>query len=113
MIETIHKLFESPFVHLTDEKKLQDEIAQRLNEHEIEYVKEAPVQGGVIDFLVGQIGIEIKIKGSKREIHRQCKGYCQDERIQDLVLVTSKTCSLPEFINSTRIFVVSLGRAWL
>ncbi len=51
-LDKINKIFQSPFVHMTDEKQLQAEIAQRFDEHGIEYSKEIAVTGGVIDFLV-------------------------------------------------------------
>lgn len=102
-----------PFANLTNEKNLQAEIAGRLQTHNIEFQKEVPVNGGIIDFLCGSIGIEVKIKGTKRGIYRQCAAYTQDDEIKEFILLTSKTCQLPKEINGVECTVLSLSAGWL
>lgn len=45
---------------------------------------------GRIDFLVGAVGIEAKIKGGASAITRQLVRYAQSDRIAALVVVTAK-----------------------
>lgn len=67
-----------------------------------------------IDFLVNEtIGIEVKIKGSKRAIYRQLQRYAEIDQLQRVILVSAVALGLPEMINGKPITLVSLGGAWL
>jgi hypothetical protein len=102
---------------LHDEKELQREIHSGLLEvmdpgfviKELELSPES-----IIDFFVYDgIGIELKIKGSKRQIYRQCERYCQFDVIKSLILITNLSMGFPEQINGKDCYVLKLGRAWL
>lgn len=68
----------------------------------------------IIDFFVYDgIGIEVKIKGSKREIFRQCTRYCEFDEIKSLILITNLSMGFPEQINGKDCYVFKLGNAWL
>jgi hypothetical protein len=68
----------------------------------------------VIDFLLDhRIGVEVKIKGSKREIFRQCERYCDFELVKVLILITNLSMGFPEEINGKSCYVIKLGQAWL
>lgn len=68
----------------------------------------------VIDFLLdNRIGMEVKIKGQKREIFRQCERYCDFELIEILILVTNLSMGFPPEINGRSCYVLKLGNAWL
>lgn len=68
----------------------------------------------VIDFLLDyRIGVEVKIKGSKREIFRQCERYCEFDLVKILILITNVSMGFPEEINRRPCYVVKLGQAWL
>lgn len=68
----------------------------------------------IIDFLIdGEIGIEVKIKGQRRQIFRQCERYCSFDQIKKLLLVTNKSMGFPEQINGKDCYVINLGKAWL
>lgn len=113
----IVKFLKTQRIPLENEKVLQAEIAQaliaRFPAEMIEREQYLDPEN-VIDILVdGAIGIEIKIKGSKRDIHRQCARYCAFARIQVLILVTNVSLGFPEEINGKPCYVVKLGRAWL
>jgi hypothetical protein len=102
---------------LHDEKALQREIAASLiaslspGEVQREFIL-AP--GSIIDFLVEPgIGIEVKIKGAKRQIYRQCIRYCEFEAIKSLILITNLSMGFPEQINGKDCFIIKLGPAWL
>ncbi|HEY4288253.1 MAG TPA: hypothetical protein VGN00_14210 [Puia sp.] len=102
---------------LHDEKQLQKEIGEALA---------SIIQGGtlsrefvldrnnIIDFFVDPgIGIEVKIKGSKRDIFRQCTRYCQFDIVKSLILITNLSMGFPEQINGKDCYVIKLGTAWL
>jgi hypothetical protein len=67
----------------------------------------------VVDFMIGSTAVEVKIKGSKLEIFRQCERYCAHERVHALVLATNRATQLPPAINGKPAYVANLGRAWL
>lgn len=67
----------------------------------------------IIDFFIKGVGIEVKIKGSRQEIYRQCVRYCGFEEIQCLVLVTNRAMGFPKEINGKPTYVINLGLAWL
>ena len=85
--------------------------------------REVKVAGGRIDFLAGYAGrfanhaaatgIEVKIKGGKRAIHRQCAAYCGDPRIGHLVVVAGLALALPAQMHGKPVTIVEIGRAWL
>lgn len=115
-IEIISLLKSRRFL-LHDEKALQREI------HEYLYTKIAPAEfskeycldkGSIVDFLISPgIAIEVKIKGSKREIYRQCARYCQFDQVRELILVTNVSMGFPPEINGKPCFLLKLGTAWL
>lgn len=67
-----------------------------------------------IDLLIGTVGVEVKIKGQRREIFRQLERYAASERIEALVLVTSAPwpASIRE-IGGKPFFNASLSVGWL
>lgn len=99
---------------LSDEKRLQADMAQWLSEHGVPVEREVRLGGSdIIDMMVGGLGIEVKIKGSARSIYRQCKRYCLHERVQGLLLATSVAMGMPAEISGRPVFLHSFGRAWL
>jgi hypothetical protein len=67
-----------------------------------------------IDFLCAHgTGIEIKIKGGKREIFRQLQRYAEFDSISALILVSSVALGLPPRINDKPVLLLSIGAAWL
>lgn len=51
--------------------------------------REVRLTHGRIDFTVGRVGIEVKVKGTTRDVERQLRRYATDPRVESLVLVTS------------------------
>lgn len=89
-------------------------MAQELSDMGAEVEREVALgDGDIIDMMVGGVGIEVKIKGQKRAIYRQCKRYCMHERVRELVLATSVATGFPQYINGKPIYVANLARAWL
>lgn len=116
-ITVIASVFDANRFNLENEKVLQDQIEKELIDFKIPYEREVDLDNNgknIIDFVVfGDIGIEIKIKGTRMNIFRQCSRYCGSDRIKQLVLVTSKCVYLPEMVMSKPAHEISLSKFWL
>jgi hypothetical protein len=97
---------------LEDEKRLQADLHSHLAAAGVELRREVRLDPkSRIDFMAGAIGIEVKIKGSKRDIYRQVERYCQFEAIAELVLISNVPLGLPAFISGKRIHIIDLTSA--
>lgn len=67
----------------------------------------------IIDFMVGDVGIELKLKGSPTAIYRQLERYAAHDQVQHLVLLTGRTMGMPATLNGKPVSVVCLSRAFL
>lgn len=91
IMEKLYLLFSSMSFTCSTEKELQDEIASTLKlagwtvEREVELVP-----GDRIDFLVGDVGIELKMSGATMAVTRQLHRYLGSPRLSGLILVTTK-----------------------
>jgi hypothetical protein len=72
-----------------DEKNMQSGIEIAFRDAGIEFEREAKLSLGVIDFLVGTIGVECKLGGAKARVMEQLLRYACDPKISDLLLVTN------------------------
>ena len=71
------------------ERDLQDGIARVLDDAGFVHRREAPLgQAGTIDFLVGDVGVEVKIKGALAQVTRQLHRYAEEPSVRELLLVT-------------------------
>jgi hypothetical protein len=93
-----------------NEKQLQDGIEQVLlgrfpftREHRLS-------SADVIDFLVGTVGVEVKIKGSVTAVRAQLERYAEHACIDFLLLVTTRTQlrRLPDTVNGKPLRVLAL-----
>lgn len=99
---------------LTEERKTQSFIAAELTMAGISFRREVKLgDGDRIDFLIGNVGVEIKLKGQRREIYRQCERYCGHDDVAALVLATNAAMGMPHTIRGKSVFIAHLGRAWL
>lgn len=98
-----------------DEKDLQRQIEEHLIAGGISHTREARLDdSNIVDFLIaGNIAMEIKIKGSRREIYKQCERYCSFDNVSQLILVTNRSMGFPKEINRKPCYVMALGKAWL
>ncbi len=87
----IVKILKKYRYNFSDEIMLQMGIARALAENGIKFQREVPLgDPGIIDFMVGSIGIEIKIKGSPSSVGRQVLNYLMSEELTEIIVVTSK-----------------------
>jgi hypothetical protein len=100
---------------LENEKILQNEIGKVFLGNSIPYIKEYKLDDkNIIDFMVfDDIGIEIKIKGSRMDIYQQCVRYTKFDLIKEFILITSKGLYMPESINGKPVYRMSLASSWL
>lgn len=114
-----------PFLHLfadrafkaVDELALQDEIARVLGAGGFAFEREVRLSDADrIDFLVGDIGLEVKTAGTRTQVIRQLHRYAQHERIGELVLATTRwshASSLPVAMSGKRLSILPLYRGTL
>lgn len=107
---------------LADEKVLQAEMASAFTDAGVLFKREVTLApGDIVDFLVidmqevrlSGIAIEVKIKGSRRNIFKQLQRYCAHPTVREIILATTVVMGLPETINGKPATVVNLGRGWL
>lgn len=97
-----------------DERQLQDGLEDALTQAGLTVHREvvlAPHER--IDFLVDRVGVEVKVKGAPHTVARQLQRYAHSDRIDALVLVTSRAqhLTLPDQVAGTPVRVVFLGAA--
>jgi hypothetical protein len=96
----------------TSEATLQAGLALAMTEMSIPFEREVVLApGDRIDFLVGNVGVELKIKGSASEVMRQLSRYSKHERIKALVLVTTRSIhiGMPRSIGGKALHVHFIG----
>ncbi len=98
-----------------DEKHLQQQIADAFFSGKYEFEREHRLdENNIIDFMMpAQIGIEVKIKGSRRQIYKQCERYCHFDHVSELILITNRSMGFPKEINGKPCYVMAVGKAWL
>lgn len=67
----------------------------------------------IIDFFWEGIGVEVKVKGGKKQIYRQLERYASHHSVKAIVLVTSLTMGLPKTIQGKPAYLIKLSQAWL
>ena len=96
------------------EMELQYGIGVALDRAGIEYSREHRLdRKNRVDFFANGIAIEVKIQGSAKNIYDQCWRYAEFPTVEAVVLVTSKTVTLPDTLNGKPCRVVRTGEAWL
>lgn len=99
---------------LSSEKRLQSEMEIVFNNAGIKFQREHRLdKTSVVDFFIDGMAVEVKIKGSAKNIYRQLERYAAFQEVKAIVLVTRKTMGLPPDIQGKPCYVISLGAAWL
>jgi len=114
MIDRIFSCLSSRRLSLSNEKKTQEEIAEAFDECGILYKREFRFsESDIIDFMCGDIGIECKIKGSRRKIYDQVCRYAEHDAVKELILITNVPTGFPKEIKGKPVYVLNLAKAWL
>ena len=99
---------------LENEKQTQLEIANQLDAAGVEYIREFRLAPGeIVDFMIGDVAVEVKIKGSRAGILRQLERYSAHAAVAQIILLTSRSILLPPTIGGKPACAISLSRAWL
>lgn len=97
---------------MRDEKATQARIAELLAD--LDARREVRLSDGdIIDLMVGGVGVEVKLRGSRVEILRQLERYAGHAAVRELLLVTGTAMRLPPAIGGKPVRGLSLGAAWL
>lgn len=115
MDQKVLRLIRSNPLIMNNEKRLQEEIGSLFDANGILHKREVSLgDGDIIDFMLPDgLGIEVKIKESKRAIYRQCVRYCGHAQVRTLILITATAMGFPEEIEGKPCYVASLGAGWL
>lgn len=99
---------------LSQETQIHSIIAESLVKNGIEFQHEYRLSSDSrIDFLSGNIGIEVKKSTVKdKDLLKQLKKYSESDKISKIILVTTKSVNIPSFINNKQIYIVNLYRNW-
>lgn len=98
-----------------DEAQFQRGVAAALTNAGIAFTREAKLdEHDRIDFLIGTVGVEVKIKGSLTNLTRQLFRYAKHDAIEALVVVTSQNrlSALPLTILGKPCEVLTFSRAF-
>ena len=107
----VHKLITQARFRWVTELDLQDGIEELLKREGVDYRREANLgESGVIDFLVGDVGVEVKIKGRVPTVVSQLTRYASHESINSLILVTGRLqlSAIPNQIDGVDVSVCTL-----
>lgn len=96
-----------------DESELASAVARLLTEAGIPFEQEYRLSSrDRIDFMVGSVGVELKVEGSPADIIRQLHRYAEHDAIEELVLVTTRrkhAFLIPRELRGKKIAVVCVG----
>lgn len=95
----------------SSEEDLQLGIEKLLTSRSIPFEREVRLDAySRIDFMVGGVGVEVKIDGSAEELGRQVLRYLQHENVREIVVVTTRAThrDLPRELEGKKISVVYL-----
>lgn len=75
---------------VVNEAELQEALATALTEAGIEFEREVCLDSrNRIDFMVGSIGIEVKVGGNAHSLARQLLRYAEFDSVTELVVLTT------------------------
>ena len=90
------------------EERLQVAVADHLTAAGVTFTREHRLSAeDRVDFLVGDVVVELKTKGSLAAVTRQLMRYAQYDHVRELLLVTSRMqlASVPKTLNGKPVHV--------
>lgn len=114
LLEDIVQALSRVSYRFNSEAELQDGIAIALDSAGLEHAREVVLtRRDRIDFMVGDVGVEVKIKGGITDLTSQLSRYAGLPQIAALVVVVGKNTlgNLPAEINGKPVHVVRIARA--
>jgi hypothetical protein len=109
------RLISSARVDLSTEAAAQNGLTRLFEAEGLPYEAEVRLSAADrIDFLIGRIGVEVKIGHPRRSILRQLERYAGSDRVDALLLVSSAPFPSSGFdLNGKPVHIVSLSTGWL
>lgn len=87
--DLVRIVMEAHYTFRSHEALVQETIANAFLKEGIRFEREVVLApGDRIDFLVGSLGLEVKVVGSEATVLRQLQRYAQSERVTELLLFT-------------------------
>jgi hypothetical protein len=113
--DRLTRLIGSARLDLSTEGAVQRGLARLFEEEQVPYEAEVILApSDRIDFLIGRVGVEVKIGHPRRAILRQLERYAASDRVDALLLVSSAPFPASGFeINGKPVHIVSLSTGWL
>lgn len=111
-VESIKRVIGATSYNITTEATLQHGIEEALRQSGMDFTREVRLAStDRIDFLIGRVGIEVKIKGTKAALIRQLLRYAQHDQIDTLLLVTTvpSLTALPQTLNRKPVHTLILS----
>ena len=109
-------LIERTRVDVSTEAAAHREIAAAIEADGMDVEREVRLGAGErVDVLVGGvIAVEVKVQGSRRDIHRQLERYARSDRVEGIVLATGAAWpATMRRVGGKPFFFASLSRGWL
>ncbi|WP_163059466.1 hypothetical protein [Acidithiobacillus ferrooxidans] len=109
-------LIESARLDLSDEKRLQADLAAVLTGAGIQFTRERVLsERDTPDFLTDDgMVIECKLRpAQKTAVYRQLQRYASHTEVAGIILATNLSMTLPETINGKPAYMASLSKGWL
>jgi len=114
MINKVLKILYSHRFPLVVEKETQHAIEEKFSDNDVPYSREHRLdEKNIPDFFIEGIAIEVKIKGTAKNIYRQCERYCGFDEVKKLILVTNRSMGFPKEIKGKPCYFINIGKAWL
>lgn len=112
----IERLLRTHRFRFVNERELQDGIELVLRGAGLAITREASLgAAGTIDFLVDDLGVEVKVAGSRADVVRQVHRYLQVDALSSILVVTTRAqlARLPASIAGKPVRALHLtGGAW-
>lgn len=116
LLQSAIRIVSSTRFDLSNEKRLQEQIANAFLSAGIHFLREYHLgDGDIPDFLLHDgVVLECKLHGaSKIGVFRQLQRYAKHQIVSSIILVTNLSMGLPNQIEGKPAYFVSLSRAWL
>lgn len=99
---------------MPEECEIHEAISAALNAAGIAFEHEFRLNVGKrIDFVCGDIGIEVKKSRPKSsKLQAQIQRYLEDTHLSAMIVVLQKPCYLPDRICGKPVYVLALNRLW-
>jgi hypothetical protein len=116
LVSTVERVLRTHRFRFAGERELQAGIDQVLRAAGLNVTREAALgDAGTIDFLIDDLGLEIKVRGTRADVTRQIHRYLQHDAIRGVMVVTTRAelARLPSTISGKPVFAHHLvSGAW-